>query len=227
MVNSELSGMGIYTVSQAARILGTTPTRVRGWAFGYPNTKSDPIIKNELSNLDGQLAISFASLIEARFINEFAKQGVAVRSIRIMAEEARRAFETPHPFANVRFRTDGKVIFADVAELTGDKKLYDLKAKNWVFYDIITGSLNKGVHFDELSGNAKYWEPANTKNIILHPKIAFGEPVLRDSKIPTRTLFDAFNVEGETYKSVAKWYGIQEQDVTNAVKYELSLNKAA
>jgi len=167
--------------------------------------------------------------MEIRFLQHFSVLGVKMQAIRVMAQEAQRIIQHPHPFATKTvFTTDGRKIFADIAESTGDKKLYDLKAKNWAFLEIIEQSLNREVIYDP-SGDAAAWHPRSdvAPNVIIHPKVAFGQPVLEQERVPTQTLFDAYQVEGETVRTVSAWFCVSPERVTEAVRFETDLAMAA
>lgn len=216
---------GLYTVSDAVRLLRAyqvNSQKIRGWVAGYPRTHAEPIIDNEVGFVEGRLAMGFTGLMEVRFIAYFTGQGVKTASIRHMAAEAKRMLKHEHPFAtNAIFATDGKKIFAKSAEETGDPKMYDLKDKNWAFYEIIARSLLRGVEFDP-SGTARTWYPNKdiVPNIILDPRVAFGQPVIDESGVPTEALFDAFKAEGETYETVSHWYDVPVEHVQQAVQFE-------
>lgn len=216
---------GLYTISDAVRLLRgyqVNSQKIRGWIAGYPRTQAKPVVENEVGLLDGRIAMGFMTLMEVRFVAYFTGQGVKVASIRHMAIEARRLLEHEHPFAtNAIFATDGKKIFAKSAEETGDAKMYDLKDKNWAFYEIIAQSLLRGVEFDP-SGTARAWYPNRdlAPNIVLDPRIAFGQPVLDESGVPTEAIFDAFKAEGETYETVSHWYEVPVEHVQQAVRFE-------
>ena len=226
---ADLLETGLYSVAQAARLLRTDKQKVRGWIAGYPRRHIGPILKNDIGWLGPSLAFSFANLMEIRFLQHFAARGVKMPAIRTMAQEAKRLLQHPHPFATKTvFTTDGKKIFADIAESTGDKKLYDLKAKNWAFLDIIEQSLKRDVTYDP-AGDAAAWHPRKdiAPNVIIHPKIAFGQPVIDQDNVPTQTLFDAFEAEGETAQTVAAWFCVAPERVTEAVCFETDLAMAA
>lgn len=229
MVQSEYLGKGIYTIPEAARLIGVNYTKVRGWVVGYPQTKGPPIIHNQIGEYRNKIALSFINLMEARFIAYFARFGVHVKSIRYMAEEAKRLIETPHPFATKTiFKTDTKIIYAEVAEKTGDKKLYDLKRKNWAYYEVIESSLLEGVEFNaEDVVSAWYPNPNRYPHIVIRPQIAFGQPALAEVGVPTRALLNAFDAEGETYESVAGWYEVTPDFVREAVRFEMELAGSA
>jgi len=225
MAKVDLLTKGLYTVPEAARLIGAPMAKVRGWIAGYPKTKGGPVLKNEVGWMDGKLAMSFTNLMEIRFIQYFSNYGVKVVSIRLMAEEARKILRHPHPFATATvFKTDGRKIFAEVAEKTGDKHLYDLRAKNWAIVEVIEQSLKRGVVYNP-KGDAVGWHPRQdiAPNVIIFPQASFGQPVLEESRIPTRTLFRAFMAEGETYESVANWYRVPKKLVEEAIIFETKL----
>ena len=223
---------GLYTVSDAVRLLRAYQVnnqKVRGWVSGYVRTQADPIVDNEVGFFGGKLAMGFLNLMEVRFIAYFAAYGVKVASIRYMAAEAKDMLQHEHPFAtDAIFATDGKKIFAKSAEATGDRRMYDLKDKNWAFYEMIAASLKKGVEFDP-SGAAKTWHLADqvAPDVALNPLVAFGQPTLDESGVPTEALFDAFNVEGETYESIAYWYDVPVEHVKQAVRFETEFARPA
>ncbi len=227
-MNAPLINQGLYTVPEAARLLRDSPQRIRGWIAGYPRTKAEPILKNDIGWLDDDLAFSFANLMELRFIQYFAGQKVSVRAIRGMAREAEKILRHPHPFATKTiFQTDGRKIFAQIAEETGDRKLYDLRDKNWAMLTIMERSLHVGVEYNP-SGDAAIWQPrAEYPNVIVHPAIAFGQPVIRGEGIPTRTLYEAFQAEKNSVANVAKWFGVKPSVVNDAVGFEVNLSMAA
>lgn len=228
-MHESLFRTGVYTAPEAARLLRAPYQKVRGWLAGYPNTQSGPLLDNELKDYEDGLFISFTNLMEARFVAFFSSHGVHVRTLRAIAEEAKTFLDTPHPFAtNAIFRTDGKDVFIEAASKTDDKHLYNLKKKNWMFHDIIEQSLLKGVEFDP-SGKALNWIPRMdiAPNVIVNPNMAFGQPVLKGIGVPTSALFDALNVEGETYESVAGWYDVPIEAVKEAALFEMDLARAS
>jgi uncharacterized protein (DUF433 family) len=219
---------GIYSVEEASRLLQTTPRKIRGWIDGYPRTKSEPVLKNDLGWLKRSLAFSFANLMEMRFIEFFAARGVRVSSIRAMAEEAQRILDHPHPFAtSTIFTTDGRKIFAKVASEADDPRLYDLKEKNWAMLPVIQQSLLKDTEYNP-RGDAVLWRPRVnvSPSVVIHPSRSFGQPILAEAGVPTRTVSDAWEAEGDLNR-VAEWFEISAAHVLEAVEFEQRLAMAA
>lgn len=220
---------GVYTLPEAAALIRVSPQKLRGWAVGYHNMAGAPLLKNNLRQIEGQPGITFINLMEARFINAFASQGVKVQSIRHMSEEATRFLNLPHPFAsNFIFRTDKRAIFIETLNSTEDKKLYDLKGKNWAMHDILADGLIKDVVYAE-SGMAREWHPRQdvAPDVIVNPLYSFGQPVMRGNGTPTRALYDTFRAEGEDYQRTARIFDVPEHHVKQAVNFEFDLARSA
>jgi uncharacterized protein (DUF433 family) len=232
MPDPDLLSTGIYTVSEAAALLGVTKRRIRGWVAGYEGTKRSPLIDNELGSfgrVNGRIAFSFANLMEMKFITFFEDAGLKPSYVRSIFVEMRRLLHTMQPFATKSvFRTDGMKIMEDGASASG-KILYDLKTHNYEMRTVVIGTLMEDVIYDA-AGNARSWYPRQyiAPNVIIHPRFAFGRPVLRDSAIPTRTIADAVKAERKfAIRSVATWYDVPEKQVREAVRFEDELRKAA
>lgn len=219
---------GIYTVSEAAFLVGATQQQIRGWVSGYPRRKLPPLIQNELGTLDDRIALSFTNLMELRFIAFFVNAGVHVWHIRAIMDDVRDLLNHPHPFATQQvFRTDGRKIVAEIGFKHSGKQIYDLRSKNYEMRSVVLETLKDDVIYDA-EGVARAWYPRRhfAPNVIMHPRFAFGHPILRDSRIPTRALASAVAAEGSV-RSVAEWYEVPESQVREAVWFETALRKAA
>jgi len=213
---------GIYTFPEVAGLVGATQPQVRGWATGYPGSKSEPIIRGEFKRLSWRITLSFKNLIEALFIKCFADEGFSVQAIRAMAEEARRVYEDPHPFArDILFRTDGKAIFAQVFNDVANNELYNLRNHNFAFEDIMEPFLKQPPEYGP-DGYAHIWYPRkeDAPHVLLNPAYAFGKPVMEESGIPVRTLSDAVRAEDGDFRKVARWYETSEDEVKEALRFE-------
>lgn len=221
---------GVYSISEAAKLIDAPRQRLRRWIHGDAHGYNVvPLIKNELPDIDGHIAMSFINLIEALFISRFVQEGVHVRSIRAMAEEAKNFLDNDHPFAtNILFKTDGRDIFAEVARKTRDKKLYSLRKHNWALEPIIGPSLKAAVTYGP-NRLAHSWYPNKQQapHVVVNPSVSFGQPVLADTGIPTRTLYNSYVAEGRKADIVAHWYEVDKRKVMEAVRFEENLARVA
>jgi uncharacterized protein (DUF433 family) len=223
----DLLEIGIYTIPDAAELVGAPQASVRVWVEGHSG-KQDPVIDNQLGRVGGKTAVSFANLMELRFISRFVKAGVRLHEIRSIMNEARTTLQHPHPFATrTVFKTDGRKIVAEIARRNGLMLVYDLKSKNYEIPSVVMKSFLDDVVFDP-QGEAIEWTPRPkiAPHVIVHPRIEFGHPVLKQSNIPTEAVAKAVRVEGSA-QFVADIFDIPERYVREAVKFEEHLAKAA
>ena len=139
---------GIYTIPEAAELVGAPQPAVRVWVEGHTG-KQEPIIDNQLPRVGGKSAVSFANLMELRFIARFVEAGVGLREIRKILQEAKQTLNHPHPFATKTvFKTDGKKVVADIARRNGLNLIYDLRSRNYEMPSVVMKSLKENVLFD-------------------------------------------------------------------------------
>ena len=223
----DLLRAGIFTVQEAADLVGIGSRLARAWVAGQKG-KQEPIIASQLGLVSGQVAISFTNLMELRFIAAFHKEGVRLEEIRRILDEAREFMNHPHPASTKAFfQTDGRKIFGVIDHTNGDIALFDLAARNYAMFPIIQSSLKKDVEFDP-KGNAVLWYPRRTiaPHVIVDPRISFGRPVLKKSMIPAETLAEAVDAEGSV-QSVADLYEVPVAQVREAIRFHKDLLRAA
>lgn len=81
MARPDLLEIGIYTIPEAADLVAAPQASVRVWIEGHTG-KQEPIIINQLGRVDDKTAISFANLMELRFV-EGAREIGADESTRL------------------------------------------------------------------------------------------------------------------------------------------------
>lgn len=234
MLDGSLLGKGLYSISEAARILQMRADTVRRWVTGYYFGRKDhkryspPLI--QLSTIDGinEVFLTFQNLIELLFIRLFHREGVSLYTIRAAASEAQRDFNNNHPFAVKQFDTDGKGIFAtlefkDIEGVTKSKVLKDLKLSQMVI-DEIARPYFRNLEYSDL-GVIRYYPLGTEKGIVLDPKRSFGKPIDEASGVSTYVLYQMART-GEAPRDIAKWYGVSEEAVSNAIEYEVLLKAA-
>jgi uncharacterized protein (DUF433 family) len=99
--------------------------------------------------------------------------------------------------------------------------VYDLRSKNYEMPSVVMKSFRNDVVFDP-QGEAIEWTPRPTiaPNVIVHPRIEFGHPVLKRSNIRTETIAKAVKVEGNA-QFVADIFDIAARQVREAVRLNL------
>lgn len=224
---TEYLSRGIYTTSQAGRLIGEHTRTVRRWAFGYPGkeTKYPGMIEAEYPKLDGRYAVSFLDLVELLFIKGFRETGVSWQKLRNAAKVARRLFETDHPFAMRKWFADPAGIFVVLEQEEGEDVFVELSGDGQV---AMRHTLDRYLHqleFD-IDDIAKRWFPAGKDvPVVVDPRVAFGTPVVEGTRIPTETLWADFTGP-ESVSDIAWTYDIEEWMAEEAVRFERSLRAA-
>jgi len=211
-------GTGVYTVPQAARLIGAPTDKLRRWVFGGRGQRS--IIDHDYDQIDGVDALSFHDLIESRFIRAFREQGVSFQHLRKVASKAREDLNTVHPFASARFVTDGRRIILDEVDEGGRRSLIDYLSDQRTFEHFVRDLILKGVSFDARD-LAETWrpQPQIAPEIIIDPRRAFGAPIISRTGTRSEVIARAAGAE-KSVAAAAKTFDLTEEEVRQAVAFE-------
>ncbi len=213
-----LLGRGIYSIPEAAHIIGMSTSRVRRWVNGYHSSTQNehlPIVSSELPVIDGKVAISFSDLLELHFINAFIEHGISLQKIRKAAKIAADILGVEsHPFTEYKFKTDRKSIMQSVGA-----RMLNLNESQYELEGVIKQSLFHGFVYSGKVAGA--WRPSEKeKSVILDPKFALGKPIIENTGIRTRAIFNAWQAEGRDHKVVAHQFELTAKQVKDAVSFE-------
>lgn len=224
-----LIGIGLYSLADAALLLKAPPRSLRRWMGGYPyKTEGEvrhvpPLWVPDIPRFDDEIELSFRDLIELRFVRAFTANGIGLQAVRNCLAYARKCMQTDRPFSSGRFRTDGRTIFLESLEVSGEPKLLDLKKKQYVFKQVVEQSF-KDLDLD--GDTVTRWRPYRGKDsIVVDPSRAFGQPVAFATGVPTVVLAEAVKAEGSISR-VAAIYEVEKSVVKDAVKFERELMAA-
>lgn len=229
MAMSELVGKGLYSAREAARIIRVPTTTLRRWMFGYHNQGIEYAGLWEREIREPGI-IGFHDLLELKLVHEFRQHGLNLAVIREAARIAREEFSTPYPFTRQQFHTDGKRVFLEAAEQIGDTHLVDIISRQYVMDQVYRPSFLASIDYSSI-GDAERWYPMNDnqhpdKSIVIDPQRTFGKPILTESGVPTRVLYDAYRLN-EPLDVIAANYAITPEAVKQAVLYESRLQAVA
>ncbi len=162
--------------------------------------------------------LSFTNLAEAYMIAELRrKTNVGLREIRKAVWFLRHKFGISRPLFDNRLWA-GSGIYMD-----HEKGLIDLsRTGQFVFEEVVRAYLSR-VEIDP-SGMPRQLYPwvMNTekKNVLIDPRIRFGQPVIAGTGIMTLTIHERFEA-GETLDAIARSYEIDDTLVKDALAYEV------
>ena len=237
---------GLYPLPDAARLAQLDPRIARRWAEGYDfkyrgETRHRPgVMALTLPAVGRQVDLTFPELLTLRLVKGFRDTGLSLRTIKRVAWVAARDYGTPTPFVSQRFRTDGRRIFMELERLEPsnddpavsrhDLELIEVLSGQRAFAEIVEPSLFARVDWvDDMA--ARWWPLGQEHAVVLDPKVMFGAPRVRDSRLATSTVAAAVRAEGggeAGVAAVADWYGIPSAHVRDAAEFETEwLRRAA
>ena len=223
---------GIYTVSDAARLLSLKPPTIRRWGFGYERRRKryDPAIKNELPVIAGTRALSFLELVELLYIKGLLQSGHSWKRVREAAKVAAREMQVDHPFATRRFFADPGAIYTLVSPKNREPILIELAGHGQIAMREVLRTYLHQLDFslDDVNEIAVRWYPVGREApIVVDPILAFGAPTIRGTGIRTDLLAEHVGSDDEeAIDDVAWWFELEPWKVKAAVEFERGMDTA-
>lgn len=203
-----------YRVGEAARYANISSQTVASW-HGKPGDNS----KRTLSTKERGAALSYLQLIEVAVVSSFRKAGVTLKKIRAAREYLSKQLEAEHPFAQYRFKTDGKELWMDYAQMhaPSDKTLLAASLGGQLAWTDIIGRLQE-FEYDDESKLAVKWRVAGAdSSIVIDPRIQFGAPTI--DGVATWVFKGRWDA-GELIDDIADDFGVPNSAVLQALDFE-------
>lgn len=208
-----------YTVAEAARYVRIPPQTLRAWVAGQSYARHSgrlPFHPLITAPQDAPIRLSFNNVIEAYTLRALrTKHKVSIAAARQAMDEAERSCQTQRLLLCPELRTGAGELFL---EKYGN--LVDLtKAGQIAMKHMLDDHLAR-IELDELHIPIRlYPADTGTKVIVMDPRVAFGRPIIARRGISTAAIVDRINV-GETEEEVAEDYGLELQEVKEALVYD-------
>lgn len=215
-------GRGIYSVIDATRLTQVSSGRVRRWMQGYrfgrneAKHTSPPVFRGDYRPIDGCLQLSFMDLMEIRVVARLLDEGISWTEVRKAGKVLSDILKTPHPYASLRFLTDGRKIFFEHKSEFNKHGLVEAVSRQQVFERIVKPHL-RGVDF---TGDTpvRWWPLDRSKSIVVDPQRSFGRPIVASTGIPTEILASHAKTIG--VDRTAQWFDVSAKEVRAAVGFE-------
>jgi uncharacterized protein (DUF433 family) len=171
-----------------------------------------------LHERDRRAALSYMQLIEVAVVAAFRKAGVPMPRIRAARAYAARELKSEFPFAEYRFKENGKHLFLDSAEVTdlNTNTVIQADQNGQLAWESVIGRLHEFEY--EAPGIVLKWHVAGPSSpIIIDPRISFGAPAVKGT--PTWVIKGRYEA-GESDSDIAEDFGIKKNEVRAALKFE-------
>jgi uncharacterized protein (DUF433 family) len=203
-----------YRIKEAARYTGISPRTVSLWHAPDQSSR-----QRTLSAKPDGVALSYLQLIEVAVVAEFRKAGITLAKIREAREYVSKQLRSEYPFADYKFKSDGRELWINYEEVeasSGSGKLLQVTKKGQLTWSDIIGRLDEFEY--EPNGIVVSWHVAGISSpIIIDPRVAFGAPSV--SGIPTWVIKGRWDA-GEAIDEIADDFGIDEHLAKVAIDFE-------
>lgn len=217
----------LYTVGEAAAYLRVPRSTLETWAHGYTRTrqgrratKARPIVTS-VRAASRQPEIPFIGLAEGMVLAAFRTAGVPMQRIRPAVEVLQAELGLDHALASKRLYTDGAEILYDYAVKEDESKLVGLivvRTRQRVFAPVIQDYLKRITYAQD--GWAQRLRLPVSKNVIVDPERAFGQPIFEKGAVRVEDVLDRFEA-GDSLGDVAYDFGVPVEDVEEVVRVAL------
>lgn len=215
---------GIYDVPEAARYIKGAlnaetlyPVRSQKMIRWIRRGVASP----DLVEVDGrEMLIEFEDLVSLRVVVALRAAGVGWPAIDRAEAWLREHTRARRPFATETLWAGQGRVLADLRE-----RLVAASSHGQLAFDTLRDYLIPvhGLTFDGETRMASSWEPAS--GVVLAPRVQFGSPCLKGTRIPTRALSGMVEA-GDSAEWVASAYGITLEEVQAACDWESRLRAA-
>lgn len=213
----------LYTVAEAARLVGMSPTTLATWAQGYvrmfpgrSRVSQGPVIT--ALPFDGHASIPFIGLVEATVVQAFRRTGLSMQRVRRALQILAVQGELEHALASRRLYSDGAQVLYDYAKAEGERQLRLLtvvSSGQRVFHEVIEEYLER-ITFGDAWASALI-VPATDRHILrVRPDVADGDPLFITGGAPLSTVLSRRKA-GEPIVSIATDYGVPADDIEEAL----------
>jgi uncharacterized protein (DUF433 family) len=165
--------------------------------------------------------LSFVNLTEAFVLFTMRRHyRIQMPRIREAIEYVERELGVPHPLAFQQFKTDKVDLFVRIASGTA----LNVSRRGQTHMDDVFSDLER----IEWRGKrpialfpilAQRPDGEERRPIRISPLVAFGQPVIAGTRVPTRAIWERFQ-GGESVRALADDYGVATEDVEEAVRAE-------
>jgi uncharacterized protein (DUF433 family)/transposase-like protein len=210
-----------YTIAQAARLVGLSPTTLRNWVRPQGVGQS---VKTDHPLIETADLLSFSNLVEAHILRALRRdEDVRMSRLREAVKLAKRDYHIDRLLLSDKLRTaPGEVLLDDYGKLINLGRAGQLALRH-VFEAhlkrIDWGSQGPEQYFPEFVSVLTPTRLEDSRLIVINPSISFGKPVLASHKgIRVSAIVSRIDA-GEDENAVAQDYGIERREVDAAIDF--------
>ena len=214
----------IYSISEAAHYLRLPAATLRSWAIGrqYPTQSGDADFLPLIDIADPRVSLqSFMNLAELHVLSSIRRlHQVKLPAVRKAIDYLRSRFRSDHPLLDRQMLTDGRHLFIEkygnLVTISQDGQMAMSKIMAVYLRRIIRDQSGIPIRLFPFTRDRYKDSP---KIISIDPKIRFGKPCIRGTRIPTAIILERHQA-GDSIDLLAKDYGRNGAEIEEAIRYE-------
>jgi uncharacterized protein (DUF433 family) len=215
----------LFTIDEASRHLGIPASTLRDWTRRMAGPA--PLVHRVKPSTPRAASLPFIGAVEAQMLRGFRDLGLGPNELRTAVTQLRRSTGNEYALATRDVATDGVSLLVNMAES-------QTEAPQWVRardrQQAISEVIQQYLKFVSWRSPDRYPTRLRLKayqgaDVIIDPRFAFGQPVLKREKIRVEDILDAFWA-GESYTTIAGEFGVSP-DAVEAVIRSATRRRAA
>lgn len=221
----------LYTVADAARIVGVPAQTLASWAQGYvrrfddrPPVTGKPIISYFVPDRLNEPSIPFVGLAEALVLAAMRRSGVAMQRIRPALAELQRDIGLDHALASRKLYTDGAELLFDYGDSRRESNegrlalnLVVVRNGQSVFVEVIESYLKRIEYGDDGYAALIRVPTYEHAEVVADPTRAFGAPIFERGGARIEDVLHRFWA-GDSLDELAAEYRVPADQLEDVVR---------
>jgi len=215
----------LYTVAEAARLVGMSPSTLHTWSHGRQKNFSGrtevaegPVVTALESSLGDRRSIPFIGLVEATVVQAFRRTGLSLQRIRKALSVLAGQGELEYALASRQLFSDGASVLYDYATRSQDKQLRLLTVVHTgqrVFHEVIGEYLERITFGDNWA--TEIILPVTAEPLLrVVPGVAGGDAIFIEGGAALSAVRSRASA-GEPLESIADDYGTPAGQIEEAL----------
>lgn len=216
-------GEGVYSVPDAAKILGFPIKKVRRWIKTYWEDKFTGKGGAYTWGDGRDRGFNFHTLVELIAIYALREKEVSFHKIIEARAFLQQELNVEYPFASEKVMSDGKQFYFAINKTA----LVDVNLKRQTSIKQLVEPYCEKLDFDAIDTLAnQFWPLGKDRSVVVDPNHRLGEPVITGTNISADVLASMV-AGGDSIEMVADIYRLQPKQVQDAVDYSERTHVAA
>ena len=221
----------LYTMSEAARIIGVPVSTLSTWARGYvrrppgrPEVSADPVVAWQEPVTMGSPCIPFIGLAEAFVVAAVRRSGVPMQRVRPALDVLKREIDIAHSLASRRLYSDGAELLYNYAVHTADietapliRKLVVVRNGQYVFSEIVDQYLVNIQYGPDDYASLIRLPSYSCARVVADPQRSFGRPTLVQGGARVTDVLDRFWT-GESLADLEDEFGVPRDQLEDLLR---------